>query len=86
MRIFYREEAVRDLEESDREFRLYFKQHIEKLAKMPPRRHMKFGVPYHVEDVTRQARLVYEIDGNTLYVIRCFARHKDYERWYGSFK
>lgn len=86
MRISYLEEAVRDLEESDRELRLYFKQHIEKMAKMPPRRHMKFGVPYHVEDVTRQARLIYELDGGTLYIIRCFTRHKDYEKWYKSFK
>lgn len=47
---------------------------------------MKFGVPYHVEDVTRQARLIYEFYGDTLYVIRCFGNHKDYEKWYMSFK
>jgi len=66
--------------------RIFFKLHIEKLAQMPPRRHLKFGIPYHVEDVTKQARLIYEIEGSTIYVVRCFTKHKDYEKWYNSYK
>jgi len=53
---------------------------------MPPRRHLRFGIPYHVEDVTKQARLVYDIRKDTLYVVHCFATHKEYEKWYKSFK
>jgi len=86
MQILYLEEAIRDLEETDPELRLFFRQHIEKMAEMPPRRHLKFGIPYHVEDVTRQARLIYEIDGETPYIVRCFSSHKDYEKWYASYK
>ena len=52
---------------------------------MPPRRHMGFGVPYNVEDVTKQARLVYNENENTLSVIRCFATHKEYEKWYKTY-
>jgi len=86
MEIRYREEALRDLEACDRELQAFFLRHIEKLASMPPRRHLKYGIPYHVEDVTRHARLIIEIEGDALYVIRCFARHKDYERWYKSYR
>ena len=64
----------------------FFKNHLEKLVQMPPRRHLRFGIPFHVENVTKQARLVYEIEGGDLVVLHCFATHKDYEKWFKSFK
>lgn len=70
----------------DKTLRERFRQHIEKLLNMPPRRHMKFGLPYNVEDVAKQARMAYQIENDFLYVLRCFASHKEYERWYESFK
>jgi hypothetical protein len=59
---------------------------MEKLARMPPRRHPKHGLSRNVEDVTKQARLVYLADGGAIRVIRCFATHKEYERWYQSYR
>ncbi len=58
---------------------------MEKLSQFPPRRHLKAGVPLYVEEVTKQARLIYDIEKETLYVVRCFATHKEYEKWYKSF-
>ena len=53
-------------------------------------------MPYEIEvtkrferdfnKLDRQARFVCKEEGSALYVIRCFATHKEYERWYGSFR
>ena len=80
------ERADKDLSKFDAELCTFFFSHIEKVSKMPPRRHLRFGLPFNVENVTRQARFVYEIADNTLYILRCFSNHKDYEKWYKSFK
>ncbi|MCX6768141.1 MAG: hypothetical protein NTY90_05465 [Candidatus Micrarchaeota archaeon] len=53
---------------------------------MPPRRHLRFGLPYNVEEVTEQARFVYEREAGRITVVRCFATHKEYEKWYKSFR
>lgn len=53
---------------------------------LPPRRHLKFGLPFWVENVTQQARCVYAIEGNIVHIARCFATHKEYENWYKSFR
>ena len=47
---------------------------------------MKHGLPWFVEKITKQARLVYRLENECLHVLRCFATHKEYERWYLSFK
>lgn len=87
MKIDIKDAAKEDLRGFDNQMRIFFKKHIDKLEKMPPRKkHLKYGIPFHKEDVTRQARLVYDILGETLYVIRCFATHKEYEKWYLSYK
>ena len=79
-------EADDDLSRMDDSVRKLFLKHVEKILVMPPRRHLRFGLPFNVEDATRQARMVYQIDGETLWVIRCFANHKDYENWFRQFK
>ena len=40
----------------------------------------------HFEKVTGQARIVCEIRRDTIYVLHCFGSHKEYERWYRSYK
>jgi len=86
MKIIFHDDALRDLQSFDKTLKGHFVRHIEKLSKMPPRRHMKFGLPYHVENITKQARLIYNERGEDLYIIRCFGTHKDYEKWYRSFE
>ncbi|MEA3255542.1 MAG: hypothetical protein U9Q22_06875, partial [Candidatus Altiarchaeota archaeon] len=60
--------------------------HLRKIQSMPPRRHMKYGIPHHIEEVTKQARVVYRTQSQDIYIIRCFKNHKEYERWYKSYK
>ena len=86
MKIVVSEIAEKELDGMDQILRKFFIKHIEKVSQMPPRRHMKFGLPFNVENVTKQSRLVYQIENNTLYAVHCFATHKEYEQWYMSFK
>jgi hypothetical protein len=86
MKVIFHEDALKDLQSFDKTLKQHFAAHVEKLSKMPPRRHMKFGLPFHVENIMRQARLIYNERGDCIYIIRCFGAHKDYERWYNSFE
>lgn len=86
MKVFISEKADADLSEMDGTLRSFFLKHFEKIAIMPPRRHLRFGLPFNVENVTNQARFVYEAESETLIILRCFATHKEYEKWYRSFK
>ncbi|MFA6330351.1 MAG: hypothetical protein WCX64_06785 [Candidatus Micrarchaeia archaeon] len=86
MQVEFKPAAAKEFLALDRQLQVYFKSHLEKLSAMPPRRHLRFGLPHHVEDVTRQARLVFDIEGDVLSVVHCFATHKEYEKWYKSFK
>jgi hypothetical protein len=70
----------------DPQMRRLFAEHLDKISEMPPRRHLKFGLPFNVENATEQARLVYEIEGDYLVVVQCFVTRKEYEKWYKSFK
>jgi mRNA-degrading endonuclease RelE of RelBE toxin-antitoxin system len=77
--------AIEDLEAMDKATYVSFRKHLQKIAMTPPRRHMRHGVPYNVEEVG-QGRIAYHIgeDDETLYIIRCFSDHKEYEKWYNS--
>jgi len=87
MRIEFKDNAKEDLRGFDAQLKLFFKQHIDKLASMPLRKkHLKFGIPFHKEDVTKQARLIDDLSEDVFYVVRCFATHKEYEKWYKSYK
>ena len=87
METFFSEDAESDLRKMEKKLQEFFVKHAEKLAGMPPRRHMRFGIPLNVENVTEQARMVYCIlDGEKLFVSRCFATHKEYEGWYRSLR
>ncbi|MFH0973980.1 MAG: hypothetical protein V1817_04315 [Candidatus Micrarchaeota archaeon] len=86
LKLFFSEKARNGVLEAEASLQKLFVNHAEKLLNMPPRRHLRFGLPFNVEDVTKQARMIYRADGETLSVLRCFASHKDYERWFKSFK
>jgi len=86
MKIVFSEKAEQDLDRMDGQLRAFFFKHVEKISRMPPRRHMKFGLPFNVENVTDQARLVHHIENEQITILRCFDKHKDYEKWYKSFK
>ncbi|MBI5229244.1 hypothetical protein HY991_03975 [Candidatus Micrarchaeota archaeon] len=86
MNIIVLEKAKQDLAKMDASLREFFLKHFEKLETNPPGRHLRFGLPFNVENVTKQARFVYEIESDILYIVRCFATHKEYEKWYRSFK
>jgi len=75
-------DAECELESMDSTLMLMFVRHIEKVSNMPPRRHLRFGNPHFVEKVTKSARFAYRIENETVYVVRCFATHKEYENWY----
>jgi hypothetical protein len=76
------DEAFGEIQKMDRGLQLLFIQHIEKISRMPPRRHLRFGNPHFVEKVTKSARFAYRIENGAIYIVRCFATHKEYENWY----
>ena len=86
MKVIFLKEALQDFLSLEKALQDQFSSHVDKLTAMPPRRHMKFGIPYHVESITKQARLVYCERNEALFVVRCFSSHKEYERWYRSFR
>jgi hypothetical protein len=86
MKIVFSEKAEKELDDTDQSLKRLFIKHAEKIALMPPRRHLRFGLPFNVEEVTRQARIVYNIEEDACFILHCFKTHKEYERWYKSFK
>lgn len=86
MKVLVTEHAEKELSKMDSSLGNFFLKHIEKISLTPGRRRLKFGLPFNVENVSKQARLVYELEGETLYVLHCFATHKEYEKWFKSFK
>lgn len=86
MKAVFSEKAEKELDGTDSGLRKLFIKHAEKIASMPPKRHLRFGLPFNVEEVTRQARIVYGIEEDACYILHCFKTHKEYERWYKSFK
>jgi hypothetical protein len=85
MDVKYYELAEKDLDSMDDATYILFDKHIDKISHLPPRRHLKFGMPFNVEEIG-QGRIVYNVKNEILYIIRCFRTHKEYEKWYKSFK
>ncbi len=86
MELIFSDFARKEMENLEHELKSLFIKHLEKMKKSPPRKHMKYGIPFHVEKVTKQARIVYNVKGELVYILRCFASHKEYERWHKSYK
>lgn len=47
---------------------------------------MRYSLPYYAEEVTKQARMIFDIEGQSIKIYHCFSDHKEYERWYKSYK
>ena len=86
MEVIFSGKAEEELDKMDRALKKLFLKHAGKVAESPQGRHMRFGLPFNVEDVTKQARMVYNAEKETCCVLHCFKTHKEYERWYKSFK
>ncbi len=86
MQLVFSDSAKKELEDLPEELIGIFLKHLEKMQEMPPRKHMKYGIPCHVEKVTKQARIIYDIKEDKIYILHCFGGHKEYERWYRSYK
>jgi mRNA-degrading endonuclease RelE of RelBE toxin-antitoxin system len=86
MKILFSAKAEKELDDAEESLRKLFFEHAKRVASMPPRRHLRFGLPFNVEEVTKQARIVYSIENGACYILHCFKNHKEYERWYKSFK
>ena len=86
MEIIFSDSARREIEDLEQELQSLFIKHLEKMQRKSHRKHMKYGIPCHVEKVTKQARIVYDLKGDLIYVLHLFASLKEYERWYKSYK
>jgi mRNA-degrading endonuclease RelE of RelBE toxin-antitoxin system len=86
MKVKILETAEKELEKIANPLNKRFGKHIEKIALKETSRHLKHGLPYLIENVTKQARIVYYFEEEIIYVMHCFKNHKEYERWYKSFK
>jgi mRNA-degrading endonuclease RelE of RelBE toxin-antitoxin system len=86
MEILFLDAARKEFERLPNDLQHLFLSHFEKIQSMPPRRHLRYGTPSHVEKVTRKARIIYEIHEDTMYILHCFADHKEYEQWYNSYR
>lgn len=84
--IFVSEIAEKELDKMDTALRESFLRHIGKLEDTNPGKHLRFGIPYYVEKVTKSARIIFNIEEGVIYILHCFATHKEYEKWYNSYK
>jgi mRNA-degrading endonuclease RelE of RelBE toxin-antitoxin system len=80
------ETAEKELEKINNPLNKLFGKHIEKIALNEANKHLKHGLPYFSEKVTKQARIIYFVEKNTIYILHCFKTHKEYEKWFNSFK
>jgi mRNA-degrading endonuclease RelE of RelBE toxin-antitoxin system len=78
--------AEEQLDSMSEELRLIFMKHMRKIQSTTLRRHMKYGMPFYVEEVTKQARIIYYLQDEEAYITHCFKSHKEYERWYKSYR
>jgi len=87
MRIKFLVTAEKELEKIVNPLNKQFGKHIEKIITSDETtKHLKHGLPYFIENVTKQARIVYYFEEETIYVLHCFKTHKEYERWYKLYK
>ena len=77
----------KDFSKLTKEMQILFYKRIKKISvNYILSKHLKYGIPYFSEKVTKSARFVYYMENNTLYCIRIFKTHKEYEKGYKSFK
>ena len=86
MELVFSDAAKKELANLSQDMKAVFLMHLEKIHSRPPRKHMKHGIICHVEKVTKQARIIYDISKDRTYILHCFASHKEYKHWYNSYK
>lgn len=86
MTLIISEYAEKELDKMDSEIRTRFLKHLVRIQQYPPRKHLRFGLPFNVEKVTKQARIIYQIEKDDIFVLHCFDSHKEYEKWFKSYK
>ena len=86
MELVFSASAKKELANLPQEMKAVFLVHLEKLYSRPPRKHMKHGIPCHIEKVTLQARKIYDTSEDRIFKLHCFTSHKEYENWYNSYK
>ena len=79
-RIILSPDAKIEFARLDNSDKLAFAAHFRKFETLPPRRHLRAGLPYFVEN-SGQGRIVCKIDGDTVLVYRIFRTHKEYDKW-----
>ena len=82
----FSEQGELDFGQLEPGMRRLFKAHMEKLLRMPPRKHLRLGRPFFCEKVTGQTRLIFRLEGESLRAVRCFSTHKEYEKWFRGMK
>ncbi|MEA3488199.1 MAG: hypothetical protein U9R10_02980 [Euryarchaeota archaeon] len=86
MELIFSDYAKKELENLPQDLKTVYLKHLVKIESMSPRKHMKHSIPFHVENVTKPARLIYDLKGDETYIPHCFKNNKEYERWYKSYK
>lgn len=86
MEIVFSENAEKELDKMDSELKKIFVKRSEKMLACLPKRHLRFGLPFNVENIAKQARMVFNIKDEKIFILHCFKTHKEYEKWYNSFR
>ena len=86
MTLIFSADAKREIECMPADMQTRFISHLEKLELRPPRKHLKYGIPCHVGNVSKQAGIIFVLRADKIYILHCFTSHKDYENWYKSYK
>ena len=86
MELVFSDSARKELAEMQQDMKSVFLMHLLKIQSRPPCKHMQHGIPCHVENVTKQAKIIYEVCEDRTYILHCFTSHKEYEHWSSSYK
>ena len=86
MELVFSDFAKKELANMPQDMKSVFLMHLEKIHSRPPRKHMKHGIPCHVEKVAKHAGIIYDISEDRTHILHCFTSHKEYEHWYSSYK
>lgn len=87
MHVIFKDKALKELKKMDRSEQVLFYKHVKKIMETGPRKHLSYNVSAFVDEVV-QGRIAYQWEDKdeTLYILRCFVDHKEYEKWYNSYK
>ncbi len=76
MELVFSDSAKKELADMPQDMKSVFLLHLEKIYSRPPHEHLKHGIQCHVEKVTKQARIIYDISEDRTYILHRFTIHK----------